>query len=93
MLRGALKWLATVIEKVTEALAEYLDTPERAPQMLPFAEFPVERKMDVAARKTVAFVLYVVGTAIVLVPSFSPKLTLPIGDLMHRLASLLVAGL
>jgi hypothetical protein len=93
MLRGALKWLGSLTEKVSEVLAEYLDTPERAPQLLPFAEFPVEKKMDVAARKVTAAVLYTVGTAIVLVPSFSPRLTLPIGDLMHRLASLLVAGL
>lgn len=93
MLRGLMKWLATAVEKFTEVLADYLDEPETAPQMLPFAEFPVERKMDVAARKVTAAVLYIVGTAIVLVPTFSPRVTLPIGDLMHRLASMLVAGL
>jgi len=95
MIRKLVRWVEALVQKATDMAADYLEaTPAPATaSVLPFTDSPLETGMDVFARKVTAALLYVGAAAMFLLPSVSPRLATPIGELMHRLATVLLAGL
>lgn len=94
MLRRFINWVASLVEKATDLVAQYLEaTPAPTTTLLPFTSSPLESQMDVVARRATAALLYAGAAVMFFLPTISPRLAQPIGELMHRLATLLLAGL
>jgi hypothetical protein len=95
MIRTLVRWVEALVAKATDLVADYLEAkpaPESA-VLLPFSDTPLENQMDVFARRATATLLYVGAAVMFLLPNVSPRLANPVGELMHRLATVLLAGL